>query len=73
VATHNEDGDTFLFGAFSIADAMYLPVLSRFQSYQIEVPPIVQQYMKLMLNLPSYKQWLQSAVAEVEVIADSEL
>jgi glutathione S-transferase len=73
VTTHNEDDDTFLFGAFSVADAMYLPVLSRFQSYQIEVPPIVQQYMKLMLKLPSYKQWLRSAVAEVEVISDSEI
>lgn len=70
-ATTNEKDDGnehFLFGKFSIADVMYMPVVSRFVSYQIEVPASVQEYMALMLNLPAFKQWQKDAIAETAFI-----
>ena len=34
----------FLFGAFSIADAMYAPVATRFRTYGVELDPTCQAY-----------------------------
>ncbi len=63
----------FLFGDFTIADAFYLPVISRFNSYQIAVPENVQSYVNTMLSLPSYQLWLSAAKAEDEIIECSEV
>lgn len=63
----------FLFGSFSIADAFYMPVVSRFQVYQIDVPELIKDYMTTMLTLPAYQQWLQKAQEEKEVISQAEL
>ncbi|WP_281558866.1 glutathione S-transferase family protein [Thalassomonas sp. RHCl1] len=63
----------FLFGRFSIADAMFMPVVSRFHSYQISVPADVRQYMEHMLNLPAYQLWLKAAQNESETIAGAEV
>ncbi|WDE01843.1 glutathione S-transferase family protein [Thalassomonas actiniarum] len=63
----------FLFGQFSIADAMFMPVVSRFYSYQVSVPADVRQYMDHMLNLPAYQLWLKAAVNESETIAAAEV
>ncbi len=37
--THGEDGG-FLFGRFSIADCMYAPVVSRFRTFGVAMPPL---------------------------------
>jgi glutathione S-transferase len=37
-------GGPFLFGRFSIADAMYFPVLTRFRTYGVEVPKALVDY-----------------------------
>jgi len=60
----NEDG--FLFGRFSIADAMYAPVVSRFVTYGIDVPPIVRGYIDRMFALPAMKDWSNAAQMEVD-------
>ncbi|SFD49230.1 glutathione S-transferase family protein [Pseudoalteromonas denitrificans] len=69
----NKSEGGFLFGEFSIADAMFMPAVSRFNSYCIEVPEQVKTYMQLMLNLPAYKKWQMAAHAEVEVIEEEEV
>lgn len=58
----------FLFGDFSIADAMFTPIVFRFRSYGIPTTPIVQKYMKAVLNLPAVKQWEDAALKETWVI-----
>ena len=63
----------FLFDTFSIADAFYLPVISRFSSYRVEVPDEVSRYMKHMLSLPCYQDWLKASKQEIEVISYSEV
>ncbi|WDE14489.1 glutathione S-transferase family protein [Thalassomonas haliotis] len=70
---HTGEQANFLFGQFSIADAVFMPVVSRFHRYQISVPEDVRQYMELMLNLPAYQHWLQAAVHESETIAGAEV
>ncbi len=58
----------FLFGAFSIADAMYAPVVNRFIGYDVrpkEVgvgdPTLVLEYMRLIRDLPAHQQWITEA------------
>lgn len=62
----------FLFGAFSIADAMYAPVASRFRTYAVELDPICQAYVDTIHSLPSMQRWAAEANAETEVIAQYE-
>ena len=62
------DGD-FLFGRyFTIADAMYAPVVSRFITYGIKLDPIAQAYADTIWSLPAMQEWLLAAEAETEVI-----
>jgi len=71
--TENGDSDGFLFGKFSIADAFYMPIVARFNCYQVSVPKDVQVYMDQMLSLPAYKTWLVEALDEQAVIAQAEV
>ena len=48
---------SFLFGAFTGADAMYAPIIHRFRTYAIEVTSPVRAYMDAMLSLPAFRQW----------------
>ena len=56
----------FLFGRFSIADCMYAPVVSRFLTYGIDLPPLVSAYCERMRTLPAMQDWGRAAKAEVE-------
>lgn len=69
---HSTKGD-FLFGTFSIADAMFMPIVLRFNSYNIKVGKIEQIYMNSMLGLPALKEWIAEGIQETEVIAESEV
>ena len=57
----------YLFGAFSGADAMYAPVVHRFRTYAIEVPPDARDYMDAMMALPAFQQWTRAGLAEALV------
>ena len=54
----------FLFGRFSNADAMYAPVVTRFQTYNIPVDPVSDAYMQTILGLPSIGAWYREADEE---------
>lgn len=56
----------FLFGRFSIADCMYAPVVSRFRTYGIALPPRLQEYCERIWTLPAMQDWLKAAKAEVD-------
>jgi glutathione S-transferase len=47
----------FLFGRFSIADAMYAPVAVRFRSYAVPLDAVSQAYSDALLTLPAFKEW----------------
>jgi len=56
----------FLFGAFSIADAMYAPVVSRFVTYgPVDLPKPAAEWRDMMFALPAMKEWGAAAKAEV--------
>ena len=47
----------FLFGRWSMADAMFAPVVLRFESYRVAQDEVGEAYMKAMLDLPGMRQW----------------
>lgn len=55
----------FLFGAFSIADAMFAPVIWRFATYAVALPPAAQAWADAMRALPAMQAWHAAARAEV--------
>jgi glutathione S-transferase len=58
-------GGPFLFGRFSIADAMYAPVVSRFQTYgPVTLPPLADEWRAMMWSLPAMREWGAGARAE---------
>jgi glutathione S-transferase len=63
-ALKNFGGD-FLFGDFSIADCMYAPVVSRFRTYGVDLPPIVQAYAGRVWALPAMQTWLKASEQEI--------
>ena len=62
----------FLFGAFTVADAMFAPVVHRFRTYAIKVAPQAKAYMETMMALPAFAEWTRDGLAETLVIAKFE-
>lgn len=63
-ARHGESGP-FLFGTFSVADAMYAPVVWRFNTYAVDVPAASRDWMNAMLALPAMHEWRAAAAIEI--------
>ncbi len=57
-------GGPFLFGAFSIADAMYAPVVSRFRTYGVKPGGEAGTWMDAVWALPEVQRWGEAARAE---------
>jgi glutathione S-transferase len=57
-------GGPFLFGRFSIADAMYAPVVLRFRTYEVEIDTRLHEYCAAVLALPAMEEWLAAARTE---------
>jgi len=55
-------GGDFLFGRWSMADAMFAPVVFRFESYRIAQDSVGEAYMRAMLDLPGMKQWREESL-----------
>lgn len=55
----------YLYGAFSIADAFYAPVVSRFVTYDIPVAKDTREYMDVIWNHPAFAEWYKAAEKEV--------
>jgi glutathione S-transferase len=60
-------GGPFLFGAFSIADAFYAPVVTRFVTYGVELDAVCGAYRDAVLALPTMKAWTEAARNEPPV------
>lgn len=57
-------GGPFLFGHFSAADAMYAPVVTRFDTYGGDLAPDTRAYVDAVLATPAMKEWYAGAAAE---------
>lgn len=58
----------FLFGHFTIADAMYAPVVSRFRTYKIPLDKMNEAYAAAVTAWPPYQEWLAAARNEPMVV-----
>ena len=66
-------GGPWLFGEFSIADAMYAPVVLRFRTYAEQLAAPTRAYMETALADQHLKEWLEAARLEPWIIAAAEL
>ncbi len=62
----------FLFGEWCAADMMYAPVVTRFITYSVPVPPFAAAYMKAVLSHPHVMEWIDKAQDEPWVIEQYE-
>jgi glutathione S-transferase len=61
-------GGPFLFGRFGIADAMYAPVVLRFETYGVPLAGAAREFADAILALPALREWTLAARAEPEVL-----
>lgn len=66
------NGD-WLFGEYSIADAMYAPMALRFEGYGISLGPLERSYVQHVLCQPSIQEWIRAAKLEKETIDVNEI
>lgn len=66
-------GGPFLFGSVSVADAMYAPVCTRFQTYAVQLDDRLAVYRDRILALPFMQEWAASARAEPEEMIELEV
>ena len=59
-----QHGGPMLFGAFSVADAYFAPVVMRLKTYALPVPEAIAAYMGRVCALPGVKAWVEGALAE---------
>jgi glutathione S-transferase len=57
-------GGGWLFGEFSIADAMFAPVFFRFQTYGVRLSAASQTYLEHALNDPAVREWQDASMQE---------
>jgi glutathione S-transferase len=57
-------GGPFLFGHFTIADAMFAPVTTRFVTYGVDLDATCRAYVDAVHALPAMKQWVADAATE---------
>lgn len=62
----------FLFGRFTIADAMYAPVVTRFRTYEVALGEVEQTYADAIWALDAMKEWAKAAADEPMVIDSAE-
>jgi glutathione S-transferase len=61
-------GGNFLFGHFTIADAMYAPVVSRFRTFKVPLDDGADAYAAAVAAWPPYQEWLAAARKEPMII-----
>ena len=57
-------GGPLLFGAFTIADAYFAPVVMRLKTYGIALPAAIDAYTRRVQALPGVAAWVTDALAE---------
>jgi glutathione S-transferase len=68
-----KDQGPWLFGEYSIADAMYAPVVVRFNTYGQPLTEVARSYIATALEDAALQEWLLAARNEPWVIEKSEI
>jgi len=64
---HGRKGE-WLFGEYSIADAMFAPIVLRFDGYNIPLGDVEENYVKSVLMHSAIIEWVEAGKLETEVI-----
>ena len=64
----SQHGGPMLFGAFSIADAFFAPVVMRLRTYGVPLPTLVGAYVERVVALPGVAAWIADALAEKDFL-----
>ena len=67
-----QSGGPFLFGAYSIADAYFAPVVMRMRTYALPVPADVAAYIGRAVAAKGTAAWIRDALEEKEFLAFEE-
>lgn len=57
-------GGPYLFGARSMADAMYAPVVTRFLTYDVQLEEGLAAYCRTITAMPEMQEWIEAARQE---------
>ena len=71
-AAHADKGP-WLFGDFSIADAMFAPVATRLRTYGIALDETAAAYIDTLFSDPDFKDWLAEAEKEEDMLRIEEV
>ncbi len=66
-------GGKFLFGKFCNSDAMFAPVVTRFETYAIPVAEDTRAYMDAVLATKAFQTWKSAALKESWIVAHEEV
>ena len=67
------DSGPFLFGAFSAADAMYAPLVTRLDTYSVDLDATTRAYADAILALPAFREWRAAALQETWIVDADEV
>ncbi len=65
-------GGPYLFGTFCAADILYAPVVTRFVTYQFNLPPFARAYCAAIQEHPWMVEWIEAAGREDWVLEQYE-
>ena len=68
----SEFPNAWLFGEFSITDAMYAPIVLRFKTYQTQLSAPAQAYCDHVLSCPVLQTWITQALTETAIVEADE-
>lgn len=63
----------WLFGTYTIADAMFAPIALRFNGYGVPLSGIEAKYVQCVLNHPGIVEWVEAGKREKEVLEADEI
>jgi glutathione S-transferase len=66
-------GGPFLFGAPTIADAMFAPVCTRFLTYSVAISAPSRAYCDTIMGWAPMKEWVEAASAEPEEMEELDM
>ena len=69
-AAHN---GSYLFGAPTMADAMYAPVVTRFLTYDVQLDAACAAYCERIMALPEMIEWRRAALAEPDELEELDM
>jgi glutathione S-transferase len=67
-----KSGGPYLFGNFSAVDAMFGPVVNRFEAYCLTEKPVTLAYIAAVKAHPAWQEWAADAAKESWIVPEDE-